>query len=255
MALRLIDSHAHLGSKAFNRDREAAIGRARQAGVEAIVEVGTDLESSRAAVRLAREHDFVYAAVGIHPHDAGQVNAGVLSELEELARQPGVLAIGEIGLDYYRDLSPRAAQRSAFGEQLELASRLELPVILHCRDAMADLLAGMRGRSGRGVLHSYLSGFEYLDEVLGLGLFAGISGPVTFPDAEEVRRLASAIPGERLLIETDCPYLAPVPHRRERNEPAYVRHVADAVAQASGRTSEDVARSTALNARTVFGIA
>jgi TatD DNase family protein len=178
----------------------------------------------------------------------------VLDELRALSRHPKVVAIGEIGLDYYRDLSPRPVQRRAFAEQLALAAELELPVVIHSREALDDVLAALRGWEGSGVLHSYSGGPERLGEVLELGFSIGISGPVTFPKAEPLRAAAAAVPLERLLVETDCPYLTPVPYRGRRNEPAYVRYVAQAVARARGMEAEPLARATADNARRLFGM-
>ena len=250
----LIDSHAHLDSRKFDGDREAAIDRAREAGVTAILNVGGDLSSSRVAVALAERYDFIYAAVGVHPHDAKTVALGVLDELRALSRHPKVVAIGEIGLDYYRDLSPRPVQRQAFADQLALAADLGLPVVVHSREALDDVLAALRGWEGTGVLHSYSGGPEWLDEVLEMGFSVGISGPVTFPKAESLRSVAAAVPLERLLVETDCPYLTPVPHRGRRNEPAYVRYVAQAVARARGMEPELLAGAAADNARRLFGM-
>jgi len=250
----LIDSHAHLDSQKFDGDREAVIERAREAGLVAILNVGGDLASSRAAVALAERYDFIYAAVGVHPHDARTVAPGVLDELRALSRHPKVVAIGEIGLDYYRDLSPRPVQRRAFAEQLALAAELGLPVVVHSREALDDVLAALQGWKGTGVLHSYSGGPERLEEVLELGFSIGISGPVTFPKAEPLRAVAAAVPLERLLVETDCPYLTPVPYRGRRNEPAYVRYVAQAVARARRMEAEPLARAAADNARRLFGM-
>ena len=250
----LIDSHAHLDSRKFDGDREAAIERARQAGVAAILNVGGDLASSRAAVALAERTDFIYAAVGVHPHDARTVAPSVLDELRALSRHPKVVAIGEIGLDYYRDLSPRPVQRRAFADQLALAAELGLPVVVHSREALDDVLAALQGWKGTGVLHSYSGGPERLEEVLELGFSIGISGPVTFPKAEPLRAVAAAVPLERLLVETDCPYLTPVPYRGRRNEPAHVRYVAQAVARARRMEAEPLARAAADNARRLFGM-
>ena len=250
----VIDSHAHLDSLKFDRDREAAIDRARQAGVVAILNVGGDLASSQAALALAERYDFIYAAVGVHPHDARTVAPAVLDELRALAPHPKVVAIGEIGLDYYRDLSPRPVQRQAFADQLALAAELGLPVVVHSREALDDVLAALRGWEGSGVLHSYSGGPERLDEVLELGFSIGISGPVTFPKSEPLRAVAAAVPLERLLVETDCPYLTPVPYRGRRNEPAYVRYVAEAVARARGMEADSLARAAAGNARRLFGM-
>ena len=252
--MHLIDSHAHLDSPKFDGDREAVVERAREAGLVAILNVGGDLASSRAAVALAERYGFIYAAVGVHPHDARTVTPAVLDDLRTLSRHPKVVAIGEIGLDYYRDLSPRPVQRQAFADQLALAAELGLPVIVHSREALDDVLAALQGWEGTGVLHSYSGGPERLEEVLELGFSIGISGPVTFPKAERLRAVAEAVPLERLLVETDCPYLTPVPHRGRRNEPAYVRYVAQAVARARGMEAEPLARATADNARRLFGI-
>lgn len=250
----LIDSHAHLDSQKFDGDRDAAIERAREAGVFAILNVGGDLASSRAAVALAERYDFIYAAVGVHPHDARTVTPAVLGELRALASHSKVVAIGEIGLDYYRDLSPRPVQRQAFADQLALAVDLGLPVVVHSREALDDVLAALQGWEGTGVLHSYSGGPERLEEVLELGFSIGISGPVTFPKAEPLRAVAAAVPLGRLLVETDCPYLTPVPYRGRRNEPAYVRYVAQAVARARGMEAEPLARAAADNARRLFGM-
>jgi TatD DNase family protein len=272
----LIDSHAHLDFPQFDDDRETVIERAREAGLVAIVDVGTSLASSRAAVALAERHGFIYAAVVVHPHDARTVTPEVLDELRALAHHPKVVAIGEIGLDYYRDLSPRPVQRRAFADQLELATEVGLPVVIHSREAHDDVMAALRewvaspsslppriggdrggagGTEGRaGVLHSYSAGPGRLEEVLELGFSIGISGPVTFPKANALRSVAAVVPLERLLVETDCPYLAPVPNRGRRNEPAYVRYVVEAVARVRGVSVETVARATGKNGRRLFGI-
>jgi TatD DNase family protein len=253
--INLVDSHAHLDFSQFDADRDAVIERARGAGLVAILNVGADLPSSRAAVGLAETHDFIYAAVGVHPHDAATVTPAVLDELRALARHPKVVAVGEIGLDYYRDLSPRPVQRRAFADQLALAAELGLPVVVHSREAHGDVLAALRGWGGAGVLHSYSAGPERLEEVLELGFSIGISGPVTFRKADRLRAVAAAVPLERLLVETDCPYLTPVPYRGKRNEPAYVRYVVEAVARARGVPAEAVAQATAVNAHSLFGVA
>ncbi len=266
----LIDSHAHLDSRQFDGDREAVIARAHQAGLVAIVNAGANLESSRAAVALADRHDLIYATVGIHPHDAKTLTLAALAELRALASHPKVVAIGEIGLDYYdeaglRDLAPRPVQRRAFADQLALAKEMELPVVIHSRDAHDDVLdilhdwtasppdgGGLRG--GSGVLHSYAAGPERLDEVLEMGFYVGISGPVTFKKAERLREVAAKAPLNRLLIETDCPYLTPEPYRGKRNEPAHVRYVAQTIAHARNVTQRKIALATTENARRLFGI-
>ena len=252
--MRLVDSHAHLDFSQFDGDREAAIERARRVGVVAVLNVGTNLASSRAAVALAEAHDFMYAAVGVHPHDAKTVTPAVLEELRALARHPKVVAIGEIGLDYYRDLSPRAVQRRVFAQQLSLATDLGLPVVVHSREAHDDVLAGLREWEGAGVVHSYSAGPERMEKVLAQGFYIGISGPVTFANAHRLRAVAAAVPLGRLLVETDCPYLTPEPYRGRRNEPAYVRYVAEAVARSRGVSVDVVARATTDNAGRLLGI-
>jgi TatD DNase family protein len=277
--MSLIDSHAHLDFPQFDGDREAVIARAREVGLVAIVNAGTNLACSRASVALAEQHDFIYATVGVHPHDAKSITPAMLDKLRTLARHPKVVAIGEIGLDYYRDLSPRPVQRRAFADQLALAAELELPVVIHSRDAHDDVLDMLRdwahsppsappahggdvptrqsraGQGGRiGVLHSYAAGPGRLDEVLEMGFYIGISGPVTFKKAERLREVAAKVPPDRLLIETDCPYLTPEPYRGKRNQPAYVRYVAQTIARVRGVTHRKIALATTDNARRLFGI-
>ncbi|MEA3339440.1 MAG: TatD family hydrolase [Chloroflexota bacterium] len=261
--MRLTDSHAHLNFTQFDADRDAVIERAREAGVTAILNVGTDLASSKASIALAQQHDFIYAAVGVHPHDAKHVNERVLDQLRVLTRYPKVVAIGEIGLDYYRDRSPRPVQRRAFADQLALAAELELPVIIHSRDAHDDVMEALRdwitlplvgGEGGLGVLHSYSGGPERLDEVLEMGFYVSISGPITFPKADRLRKVAEIVPLERLLVETDCPFLTPVPRRGRRNEPALVRRVVEAVARARNVPAETVAQAAANNLNHLFDI-
>jgi TatD DNase family protein len=238
-------------------DRAAVVERALQAGVSRIMNPGIDLESSRRAVALAGQFDPVFAAVGIHPHDAGKATEGQLAELRQLAMHKKVKAIGEIGLDYYRDLSPREKQKWAFGRQLALAQALDLPVIVHNRDAHADVLSMLVGwvrgyPQARGVLHSFSGDRAQLVETLDIGFAIGITGPVTFPQADELRAVAQVAPLERILIETDAPYLTPVPRRGRRNEPAYVRHVAQKIAEVRGMTFERVAEITSANASKLF---
>lgn len=252
--MQLFDSHAHLDFRQFNTDREPVIERAQQAGLVGILNVGTDLPSSRAAIALAERYDFVRAAVGVHPHDAKTVTPQVLAEVRTLARHPKVVAIGEIGLDYYRNHSPRPVQQRAFASQLDLASELGLPVVVHSRDAHEEVLATLRGWNGIGVFHAYSAGPERLEEVLALGFSIGVAGPVTFPNAHRLRETAAAVPLERLLVETDCPYLTPVPFRGRRNEPAHVRYVVAEVARARKMPAQVVAERTMGNAVRLFGI-
>jgi TatD DNase family protein len=252
--VRLIDSHAHLDFRHFDDDREKVIGRAQKTGLVTIVNIGTSLASSRASVELAERYAFIYATVGVHPHDAKMVAPPLLDQLRSLAQHRKVVAVGEIGLDYYRDLSPRSVQRRVFAEQLALAGELGLPVVVHSRDAHDDVLAALREWKGTGVLHSYSAGPGLLEEVLALGFSVGISGPVTFPKADALREVAAAVPMDRLLVETDCPYLTPKPYRGRRNEPAYVQYVVEEVARVRDMPPVDVAQATADNACRLFGI-
>ncbi|MGD2144839.1 MAG: TatD family hydrolase [Anaerolineae bacterium] len=251
--MQLVDSHAHVDFPQFDDDRGAVIERAREAGLVAIVNIGTTLASSRASVALAEQYELIYAAVGIHPHDARWADRGALDELRGLAHHPKVVAIGETGLDYYRDYSPRPAQRRSFRNQLALASALGLPVVVHSRDAHEDVLATLRDWGGTGVLHTYAGGPEHLNQVMEMGFSIGISGPVTFADADRLREAVSAVPSDRLLLETDCPYLAPEPHQGKRNEPAYVRYVAEAVARARWEPVDQVADAATENTLRLFG--
>ncbi len=253
--MRLIDTHAHLDDRAFDKDRPALIARLHSDGV-GVVTVGASLESSCEAVRLAERHRTIWATVGVHPHGAKYVTPEVLRELEDLAKTPRVVAVGEIGLDYYRDLSPRDVQRSVFAEQLEVAKRLGLPVVLHNRQSIDDLLAILRnaGRSHRGVVHSFLGDAALAETFLALGLYLGVGGPLTYPANEALRDAVRRVPLERLVLETDCPYLTPVPHRGQRNEPAYIELVAAEIARIRGISIDEVARRTTANAITLFGL-
>jgi TatD DNase family protein len=260
----LVDTHAHLDMSRFDGDRDAAVERARQAQVAAIVNVGIDLESSRRAVRLAAEHDLVYAAVGIHPHYARRLDGTALAALRELAEQPKVVAVGEIGLDFFRDLSPRDVQRRAFRAQLAWAGELGKPVIIHDRDAHGDILdmlvewaqemqtSPLAGRLG--VLHTFSGDLAMAEKAIEMGFYLSVSGPVTYPDERRLPEIVRAVPEERLLVETDCPYLPPQAHRGQRNEPAYVRLVAEKVAEVRGVPLSEVAEATTANARRLFGL-
>ena len=262
--MRLIDTHAHLDFDRFDADRAAVIERARSAGVVAIVNVGADLPSSRAAVRLAGEYEHIYAAVGIHPHDAKKLDGAALAELRELAQQPKVVAVGEIGLDFYRDLSPRDVQRRAFQAQLAWAAKLGKPVVIHDRDAHEEIMAvladwaaelGRAPLAGRlGVLHTFSGDLAMAERAIDLGFYLSISGPVTYHNAGQLREIVGALPLDRLLVETDCPFLAPHPHRGKRNEPAHVRLVAERVAELHGISLDELAEATTANACRLFGV-
>ena len=253
----LVDTHAHLHDPAFDADRPAVIARARAAGVAGFLTIGTDVETSEAAVALAATAADIYAAVGIHPHDASTADEAALERLAALARTPRVVAIGEIGLDYYRDRSPRAVQRTALVAQLRLARTVGKPVLLHCLEAHADLLdvCGVEGVAAvGGVLHCFSGDLAVARRGLDLGLLISIAGPVTYPSARGLAGVVRALPLDRLVVETDCPYLPPQPWRGQRNEPAYLPVTATRVAELLGvpvstvaaRTTENAARLLAL---------
>jgi TatD DNase family protein len=252
----LVDSHAHLDDERFAPDLEAVLDRARDAGVQRIVTVGTGLASCEAAIALATRYPgFVWASVGIHPHDAAGADETALARLGELARSPGVAAIGETGLDYHYDRSPREVQRAVFESQIRLARLMDLPVVVHCREADEDCLAILSEWAGsglRGVMHCFSGDQPTAEALVGMGFFISFAGPLTFPNAGKLRETARLAPMDRLLIETDCPWLAPQPVRGRRNEPAFVRHVAEALAAVRGMTADEVAAGTAANAVRLF---
>ncbi len=255
----LVDTHTHLDFPQFDDDRKRVIERAQAAGVRTIVNVGADLASSQAAVALAEAYPQVYAAVGVHPHDAKTVTRRMLEELGALALHPKVVAIGEIGLDFYRDLSPRDQQRRAFQQQLALASEVGKPVIIHDREAHEEIMATLRrwaksSHQPAGVLHCFSGDLAMAQEAIELGFYISVAGPVTFDNARRLRDLVRQLPLEKLLVETDCPYLTPHPHRGKRNEPAYVKLVAQAIARLKEMSVEEVARITSDNARALFAL-
>jgi TatD DNase family protein len=254
--LTLIDSHAHIYYRDYVGDFDEMLQRAADAGIAAILVVGTDIESSREAVTLAEKHPQLYAAVGIHPHDASRVTDACYDVIRELAlSSTKVVAIGEIGLDFYRDRSPRSDQERVFRTFLRMAAELEKPVIIHDRDAHQQVLDCLREeRAHRGVLHCFSGDTTMAAEALAMGFYISIPGTVTYPANEALREVVRATTIDRMLVETDCPYLTPVPHRGKRNEPAYVRLAAERVAEVKGLTLEDVARITTKNVRDLFGI-
>ncbi|MGH2731695.1 MAG: TatD family hydrolase [Actinomycetota bacterium] len=247
-----MDSHCHLDT--LGEEVPDVLARAAEAGVEAMVTVGCDLESSASSVALASRHAQVWATVGIHPHEADGYGGKTLGKLLALTEGDKVVAIGEIGLDYYRDLAPRAAQRRAFRGQLAAAERLGLPVVIHVRDAHDDLFAILDevGPPARLVFHCFSGGPEEAAAALERGGCISFAGNVSFRKAQSLREAARLVPLDRLLVETDSPYLTPVPHRGKRNEPAHVRFVGAALAEACGRSMEEISRATAASARAVF---
>ena len=235
--MTLVDSHCHLDDAQFDADREQVIERARAAGVERMMAIGTgegppDLE---AGLRLADRYPFIYATVGVHPHDASKAAAGTFDRLRELLRHPKVLAMGEIGLDYHYDFSPRDVQREVFAKQLAIAGEAGKPVVIHTREAWDDTFGCFGSNwTGVGIMHCFTGGPEQARQALDLGFHLSFGGVVTFPKAEENREAARLTPADRLLVETDAPYLAPVPHRGKRNEPAFVAETVRRLADVRG---------------------
>jgi len=248
------DTHAHLNDSRFDADRDAVIGRAEEAGVGLIVCPGTDLTGSREVIDLAHRYDCVLAAVGMDRDSAADVDDTALSELERLAADEGCIAIGEIGLDYHYDRLPRDVQRAGFEAQIELANRLGLPVIVHCRDAFDDCLEILERTRPRGVMHCFSGDAETARRCCDLGMMISFAGTVTFKKADDLRAAARVVPTEHLLIESDCPYLAPEPKRGKRNEPAYVVRTAERLAGLLDLSVADVERITDSNARLLFGL-
>jgi TatD DNase family protein len=253
----IVDTHAHLTFPELRSELDVVLARAREAGVGAIITVGTDPADSRAAVKLAGRTEGVWATVGVHPHEAAALSEAVLDDLAALAASPKVVAWGEIGLDYYRDRSPREDQRRWFRAQVARARALSLPVVVHDREAHADTLEILKAEGGgmlRGVFHCFSGDTAFAQEVLALGFHLSIPGTVTYPSNEALRRVVASVPLERCLLETDCPYLAPQPRRGKRNEPSLIIHTARAVAEIKGLALADVARITTRASRQLFGV-
>ena len=248
--MKLVDTHCHVDSEQFDSDREAVIERALAAGVERMMAIGTgdgppDLE---AAIRLADRYPFIYATIGVHPHDAAKAGEETFERLRELARHPKVLAIGEIGLDYHYDFSPRDVQRQIFERQLALAREAGKPIVIHTREAWADTLDMLRSHwRGEGIMHCFTGDETQAREALDLGFYLAFGGVLTFPKAESLREAARMTPADRIVIETDCPYLAPVPYRGKRNEPAFVVEAVRRLAEVRGVAAEEIARTTTEN--------
>lgn len=260
----LADSHCHLDFRTFDEDREEVIFRSREAGVTRILNPGIDLESSKEAVRLAEKHPHIYAAVGIHPNDAGGWNAETLATLRSLADHPKVVAIGEIGLDFYRKQADPTVQRRIFREQLYLAAEMGLPVIIHSRQAIREVLeivslwrmdlikSGSALSDQPGVLHAFEGDLENALQAIDMNFYLGVGGPITFRNAQDKQALFSALPLEALLLETDAPFLAPHPHRGERNEPSYIRWIAETLSTLTNTPISSLAKITSNNAARLF---
>lgn len=252
----IIDTHCHLYYQDFQPDWEQVLARAAAADVQGMIVVGADLASSRQAAQLATDNAPLYCTAGIHPHDAAGVTDDTITTLQELAvATPKCVAIGEIGLDFYRNHSPREEQEQVFRRFLQMARELDKPVVIHDRDAHQETLAMIREAGiTRGVMHCFSGDLPFAHQCLEQGLYLSIPGTITYPSNEQLREVVRNVPLERLLLETDCPYLSPVPHRGKRNEPSYTRITAEKVAELRGLTVEDIGRITTMNAGRLFGI-
>ncbi len=253
----LFDSHAHLDDGRFDKDRDNVIKRAKQNGIRYILNPGADLNTSIRAVNLSEEHDMIYAAVGVHPHNAKDMDKDTIEILRALTNREKVVAVGEIGLDFHYDNSPRDTQRKWFREQIKLAKEVDLPVIIHAREAQGEVFDILKehdiGKLGC-VMHCYSGSVEMARQYVQMGVYISLAGPVTFKNARKVYRVAKEVPLEWLLVETDSPYLTPTPHRGKRNEPAYVRFVAQRIAEAKQIPVEKIAHHTMLNTKKLFNI-
>lgn len=253
----MIDTHAHLNHSDFADDLPQVLGRAEAAGVHVIVNVGYDLASVRDALLLAESHAGLHATVGLHPHSASEFDEPLLRDLRRLARRPRVVAIGETGLDFYRDLSPRPQQVAAFRALAELAAETRLPLIVHNREAHEETLAVLDAAGPTGapvIMHCFQGDADFAEECRRRDYYLGVAGPVTYPRSEALRAIVAAYPGRRLLLETDCPWLPPQPHRGRRNEPAFLPEIAAVVAETRGEAVCRLRQQMSENARRVFGL-
>ena len=259
----MIDTHCHIEFDGYDGDRDAVIQRAIDAGVTMIVNPAVDVASSQAIGALALRYNGLYATIGVHPNSTANLPDGWLETLRTLGRGPKVVAVGEIGLDYYRDRSPKAAQRAAFEAQLALAAELALPVIIHNRDAHDDIMPILESWAASlppeqaespGVLHSFSAPQAIAERALAAGFYLGFTGPITFKNADDLRRIAAQVPLDRIVVETDGPYLTPTPHRGQRNEPAYIPFIVERLASLHRVTSDDMAKITTHNARRLFNL-
>ena len=255
--IELFDSHCHIDDERFDEDRDEVLHRMLEGGVTRYAVIGSDMATSRRAADFAAVHDGAYAVVGIHPHDAVTYKEGDIDLLAQWVKEEKVAAIGEIGLDYYYDHSPRDVQREVCAMQMELAYQLNMPAVFHVRDAHGDMIDIMRAHAGRlpgGVIHCFSGSWETAKEYLRMGFYISFAGPVTFKKAPKLQEAAVNVPRDRLLIETDSPYLAPEPKRGRRNEPTHVRYVCEKIAELRGESIEEVAAYTTRNAMDMYRI-
>lgn len=251
----IIDTHAHYDDEAFNEDRDVVIQKLKEAGIELVVNVGASMKTSRSTVKLCKEYDFIYGAVGVHPNETAELSEQLIEELREYTRLPKIVAVGEIGLDYYWDEPDRTIQKHWFDRQLILAKEEKLPVIIHSRDAAKDtfdILSSQEHRDVSGVIHCFSYGVEMAREYLNLGYVLGIGGVVTFNNAKKLKEVVEYAPIESLVLETDCPYLAPVPNRGKRNSSLNLPYVVSQIAELKKISEEEVIRITNENAKRLY---
>lgn len=252
----LFDTHAHFDDRQFDKDRDEVLKSLKSLGVSNIVNIGADMKGSEKSIELAEKYDFVYATVGIHPSETGDMTDTDIDKLRSLAKHPKVRAIGEIGLDYhYDDNAPADVQKKWFIRQLELAKELDMPVVIHDRESKGECLEILKNQKiSNGVFHCYSGSAETAREILKLGMMISFTGVLTFKNARRAVEACAAVPLDRLMIETDCPYMAPEPHRGERNFSGYVRHVAEKMAEIKGVSYDEIVEITNRNARKFYGI-
>lgn len=253
---KIFDTHAHYDDEAFDEDRELVIGDIHEKGVIGVLNCGASLEGARESVKLSEKHDFIYAAVGVHPSYADVVDSKVIDELEELTKYQKVRAIGEIGLDYYWEENPsRDVQKEAFRAQMKLAEKLNMPVIIHDRDAHADTLEILKEFPNViGVIHCFSGSVEFARECLKLGYYIGFTGVVTFKNAKKIIEVAKEVPLDRILVETDCPYMAPTPYRGKRNQSSYIIHILEKIAEIKDISIETLNNHTISNVKNLLKI-
>ena len=254
MYRNIFDSHAHYTDKAFNDDRENMLGSLRESGICGVINCGADIESSVFSVELANKYDYIYAACGIHPEEADKIPENYIEILKNLARNEKCVAIGEIGLDYYWRQDTKEKQKELFENQILLSKELDLPIIVHDREAHGDTLEILKKHKPKGVLHCFSGSPETAEEILKLGMYIGLGGALTFKNARKAVEVAEMLPLDRLLLETDCPYMAPVPFRGKRNYSGYIPYIAEKVAEIKGIDPQTVLDITSENAKNLFDL-
>lgn len=250
----IFDTHAHYDDEQFDEDRDQLLSGMADAGVGTIVEIGASMESSRNAIRLAEQYPYIYAAVGVHPDNVGELNEETFRELEEMCRHDKVVAVGEIGLDYHWDTEPREIQKQWFVRQLEMAREMKLPVNIHSRDAAEDTFEIMKeyGKGLGGIIHCFSYSKEMAKEYVKMGFFIGVGGVVTFKNGKKLKEIVKEIPLEKIVLETDCPYLAPEPNRGRRNDSRNIHYVAEQIAELKNLDKEIVVKQTENNAKLIY---